>query len=70
MQREEKQLEMFLDNSLTKLKDLKIAIGQMIHKIGKMLKLVSLTKKCNVNYNLQNLSMKQSIGRLFWIILH
>jgi hypothetical protein len=37
MQREEKQLEMFLDNSLTKLKDLKIAIGQMIHKIGRIL---------------------------------
>lgn len=35
MQREEKQLEMFLDNSLTKLNDLKTAIGQMIHKIGK-----------------------------------
>lgn len=35
MQREEKQLEMFSDNALTKLKDLKVAIGQMIHKIGK-----------------------------------
>jgi hypothetical protein len=36
MQREEKQMEMFLDNSLTKLKDLKLAIGQMIQKIGKI----------------------------------
>lgn len=36
MQREEKQLEMFLDNSLVKLKDLKAAIGQLIHKIGKI----------------------------------
>lgn len=35
MQREEKQLEMFLDNSLTKLNDLKKAIAQMIQKIGK-----------------------------------
>ena len=34
MQREEKQLEMFMDNSLIKLKDLKTAIAQMIHKIG------------------------------------
>lgn len=34
MQREEKQLEMFMDNSLIKLKDLKSAIAQMIHKIG------------------------------------
>lgn len=40
MQREEKQLEMFLDNSLTKLKDLKVAIGQMIHKIGKIMKTI------------------------------
>ena len=36
MQREEKQMEMFLDNSTIKLKDLKSAIGQMIHKIGKI----------------------------------
>lgn len=36
MQREEKQLELFLDNSLGKLKDLKNAIGQMIQKIGKL----------------------------------
>lgn len=34
MQREEKQLDMFLENSLIKLNDLKKAIGQMIHKIG------------------------------------
>lgn len=34
MQREEKQLEMFLDNSLKRLDDLKKAIGQMIQKIG------------------------------------
>jgi hypothetical protein len=38
MQREEKQLEMFLENSITKLNDLKKAIGQMIQKIGKKLK--------------------------------
>jgi hypothetical protein len=38
MQREEKQMEMFIDNSLTKLKDLKIAIAQMMHKIGEKLK--------------------------------
>lgn len=37
MQREEKQLEMFLDTSLTKLKDLKNAIGSMIRKIGKFI---------------------------------
>lgn len=36
MQREEKQMEMFLDNSVTKLKDLKTAIAQMIQKIGKI----------------------------------
>lgn len=35
MQREEKQLDMFLENSLIKLNDLKKAIGQMIQKIGK-----------------------------------
>lgn len=35
MQREEKQLEMFLENSLTKLNDLKKAIAAMIQKIGK-----------------------------------
>jgi hypothetical protein len=34
-QREEKQLDSFLENSLIKLNDLKRAIGQMIHKIGK-----------------------------------
>ena len=34
MQREEKQLDMFLENSLMKLTDLKSAIGQMMHKIG------------------------------------
>lgn len=36
MQREEKQLDMFLENSLIKLNDLKKAIGQMIHKIGEI----------------------------------
>lgn len=37
MQREEKQLDMFLENSLIKLNDLKKAIAQMIHKIGKLI---------------------------------
>lgn len=36
MQREEKQLDMFLENSLIKLTDLKRAIGQMMHKIGNL----------------------------------
>lgn len=40
MQREEKQLDMFLENSLIKLTDLKKAIGQMIHKIGKIIIIV------------------------------
>ena len=35
MQREEKQMDMFLENSLVKLSDLKKAIAQMIQKIGK-----------------------------------
>lgn len=34
MQREEKQMDMFLENSLIKLSDLKKAISQMIQKIG------------------------------------
>lgn len=34
-QREEKQMEMFLENSLIKLSDLKKTISQMIYKIGK-----------------------------------
>lgn len=34
MQREEKQMDMFLENSLIKLTDLKKAISQMIYKIG------------------------------------
>ncbi|KAG5682716.1 hypothetical protein PVAND_012050 [Polypedilum vanderplanki] len=33
MQRDEKHMEMFIENSLIKLKDLKVAIGQMCHKI-------------------------------------
>lgn len=37
MQREEKQMDMFLENSLLKLTDLKKAISQMIQKIGKFL---------------------------------
>lgn len=40
MQREEKQLELFLDSSMNKLKDLKNAIGQMIQKIGKFTKII------------------------------
>lgn len=35
MNREEKQMDLFLENSLVKLSDLKKTIGQMIHKIGK-----------------------------------
>lgn len=34
-QREEKQLDMFLENSLIKLSDLKKTIAHMIQKIGK-----------------------------------
>lgn len=35
-QREEKNMETFLENSLIKLTDLKKAIAQMIQKIGKI----------------------------------
>lgn len=71
MQREEKQLDMFLENSLIKLNDLKKAIAQMIHKIGKFPSFYILfTKLIYISLNkLQNSSTKPSTGPHFWTTL-
>lgn len=69
MQREEKQMDMFLENSLIKLNDLKKAIAQMIRKIGNFdlicLHFLNPKNLCR----LQSSSMRASIGQHSWIIL-